>query len=216
MDIISPSVLLIVALIVVFSKDILKDISEEGKALAFLLSCMAIVLAVSAFAKISLDPFRQALDFATVLALLVAVLVSMVASIPKNKLVSILLVLIIGFGLYHNLPTWFGYNSAIRQADREAIAYVNTLNLDIYNCSAEVAPWIYDRFTEPKYKSPPEEGGIYAPILIKRDTPMTPRGDPENMWYERHGLEPDDNYVPLKSFSDNKVTITIYGYIGEQ
>ena len=237
LGIVSVTILILVVFILVFLKDILRCMVIEVKVVGVILSCMVIVLLVVAFGKISLDPFRQALDMATILALLAAVIVSAFVAIPKNKRVTIVLLLVMIFGLYHNLPTWFGYNSAIRLVDNEAISYVNTLNYGNYNCSPQVAPWIYDRFmTSSKYIIAPDANGLYAPILIVRDLPMTPRSDPENKWYDKHGIEfgsgfiykniaisdhdfiikeykqvnLDNDYILLKTFSDGEVTIEVY------
>lgn len=216
MDIVSPTILAAVAFAAVFFKDALKGITTEVKILVFLMSCMAVVLAVSAFGKLSLGPFRQALDLATVLALLVSLLIMGILKMPKNRMASVVLLLAVGFGLFHNLPTWFGYNSAIRPADKEAIAYVNTLNRGSYNCSAEVAPWIYDRFmTLARWEKSPDAEGFVAPILITRSLPMTPRSTKGNIWYEYHGIEPDSDYILLESFSDSKVTVKVYENIGK-
>ncbi len=226
MGIVSPTVLVLSAFLVVYLKDILNNIFGEAKILAVLLCCMVVVLSVATFAKLSLDPFRQALDLATILALLVVVLVSALFWTSKNQVVMLVLLFAIGFGLWHNLPTWFDYNSAIRLADKEAIAYVNTLNRDSYNCSPEVAYWIYDRFTTSKYEEYPNNEGWCAPILIVRDLPMTPRSDSKNKWYKGHGVDTDmyiplegddtfdDDYYLLKSFSDSKVTVKVYENLG--
>jgi hypothetical protein len=123
--------------------------------------------------------------------------------------VGLVLVLAIGFGLWHNLPTWFDYNSAVRPADREAITYMNTLDIDEYNCSPQVAYWIYDRFVEAKYSV------NASGLLIVRSLPMTPRSDPKNKWYGGHGIYPDDGYALLKTFKDGKVTVKVYEKVKE-
>jgi hypothetical protein len=209
MGIVSSTVLVLLSFIIVFFRDILRNIFGESKILAALLCCVAVVLAVSAFAKLSLDPFRQALDLATVLALLVSVLVVSFGWTRKRELVGLVLVLAIGFGLWHNLPTWFDYNSAVRPADREAITYMNTLDIDEYNCSPQVAYWIYDRFVEAKYSV------NASGLLIVRSLPMTPRSDPKNKWYGGHGIYPDDGYALLKTFKDGKVTVKVYEKVKE-
>ncbi len=209
MGIVSPTVLVMLAFVVVFLKDILKNISFEGKMLAVILLCMSVVLAVAAFAKLSLDPFRQALDLSTVLALLAVVLVGAIAWKPKNQVIMVVLLLAVGFGLYHNLPTWFSYNSAISKADKEAIAYVNTLNRVSYNTSPEVAFWIYDRFTEAKYS----ENAMG--ILIVRNIAMTPRSDPKNKWFQEHGVSPDKDYRLLESFKEGKTIVEVYEKVVE-
>jgi hypothetical protein len=204
MGIVSPTVLVLLAFVAVYFRDAMRNLVGEAKIFAGLLCCTATVLAVASFGRLSSDPFRQALDLATILALLVVLLVSAVAWQPKNRMVAVVLLLAIGFGLWHNLPSWFGYNSAITKADREAIAYANTLDVAEYNCSPQVAYWIYDRFTEAKYS------GNASGLLIVRNLPMTPRSDPKNKWFDGHGIEPDGKYILNGIFRDNAVVVKVY------
>ena len=221
MNIVSPTVLILIAFVAVFLKDILRESSVEVRITVFLLLSMSIVLSVAAFARLSLDPFRQALDLATILALLVAVLVGGFRWKLKSQAMMVFLVLAVGFGLFHNLPTWFDYNSAIRPADKEAIAYINGLNYAYYNTSPEVAPWIYDRFTMlSKYS------GNVSSLLIVRNLPMTPRSDPNNKWYGNHGFDIrnykpiygsdtfEEDYNLLRMFDDGKIVVKVYENVG--
>ncbi len=204
MGIVSPTILVMLVFVAIFFGDIKKKMSDNARIVAILLGGVAIVLAVVSFAKLSFDPFRQALDLATVLALLIAILVSAFVWMPKKQMVSALLLLAVGFGIWHTLPPWFDYNSAIRSADKEAIAYVNSLDYTTYSSSPQVAFWIYDRFTKAKWA----EG--YAPLFIVRSLPMTPRSDPKNKWYDGHGIEPSSDYILLKTFNDGKVAVNVY------
>lgn len=201
LGIVSPTVLILIGFAVAFFKDIIKTISPEARLIFLLLCGMAVVLGVAAFSGLSLDPFRQALDLATVLALLVCVLVGSLKW--KNQMVAGVVLMAIGFGLWHNLPTWFSYNSAITRADKEAIQYVSSLG-KTYTVSPNVAYWIYDRFMHVAYS----ENG--SDILIARNLPMTPRSDSENYWYQPYGHEPDESLTLLRTFTDGKVTVKVY------
>jgi len=221
MGIVSPTVLILVVFTIVFMSDILKRLSSEAKVIIFLLFSITVVLGVSAFARLSLDPFRQALDFATVLAMLVAVMVGGFIWKLKSQFPIIILVLAVSFGLWHNVPTWLDYNSAIRPADKEAISYVEELGFYQYNTSPEIAHWIYDRVTVSAEYSDNVSG-----VLIVRNLPMTPRSDLDNKWYEIHGIDPDnykpiygddsfeDDYGLMKTFDDGKVIVKVYENLG--
>jgi len=41
-------------------------------------------------------------------------------------------------------------------------------------------------------------------FIVVRNIPMTPRSDPKNYWYDGFGMQPDDNYILLKSFESGK------------
>jgi len=144
MDIVSPSVLVLIIFLAVFYKDIRNRMTSEVKIISVILLGAVLPLTVASFIPVSVDPFRQALDLASVLALLVACLIGLFEWKIKNWGMVLVLILVIGFGLYHNIPTWFSYNSAISKADKEAIQYMNTLDITQYNCSPNVAYWIYE------------------------------------------------------------------------
>lgn len=203
LGIVSPTVLGMLVFACVFHKDIFKNIQGETKILFLILLCTATLLIIVTFIRISFDPWRTALDLATILALLASVSVGLFKR-QWNKPVVIVLVLLVCWGLYHNVPTWFGYNSAIRPADKQAIAYANTLGYESYTCSAEVAPWIYSRFMEAEYI---KDG---SDLLIARSKPMTPRSDVDNIYYEWHGVLPDDSFGLVKIFRDSQIEVYVY------
>ena len=122
-----------------------------------------------------------------------------------------------------NLQAWSGHNSALKEADREVIEWLNGQEVshadyqldgmlpeglginealsqldnaegaiwlagcgltfptqETYACTTEVAPWIYNRFLNKEYVETVEE----ADFVIWRSEPMTPRCDPENIFYK--------------------------------
>jgi len=204
-DIVSPTVLILVGFLLLFNSTVKDNINSQGKVLLIILLCAIGILAIVTFIPLSVDPFRQALDLSTLIALLVAILVSFVDFKKMGWLTIGIVSIVIAFGLFHNLPTWFSYNSAISNADKEAIEYMNTQDIKQYNCSPQVAYWIYSRFTDAEF------GRYSTDFIVVRNIPMTPRSDPENYWHDGFGIEPDENYKLLKTFKDNRVTIDLYG-----
>ena len=204
MNFVSPTIIIMIVFITFYFKEAIRNLTVEAKILCAVLVGMAIVLAVPAFTGFSLDSFRQGLDLATVIALLVAVPVASLVWSGKNSRVVLVLLLAVGFGLFRSLSVWLDNTNAIQQADKNAIAYVNTLDYGVYNCSPEIAPWIYNRFTNAKYS---DDAGD---LLIVRDLPMTPKSDIRSKWYLGHGVYPDDGYVLEKVFDDGKVEVDIY------
>jgi DNA-directed RNA polymerase subunit M/transcription elongation factor TFIIS len=204
MSILSPSILVLSALVAMFCKDLKKLLADNrAKITGFILAVLSFLLIVAAFGKLSLDPWRQAVDLATVVAMLIAVCLGLLLPKQKNVALYVVVALAIGFGLFHNLPTWFSYNSAIRQVDVQAIEYAN--NYKTFSCSSQIAPWVYMRYTEAKHRD--NEGEI----VIMRDKPMTPRSTKDNVWYQYHGWTPDLSYELVEVFDDGVVRIEIYG-----
>ena len=203
LSIVSPTVLILLSLAVVHYREIFKSvITKQIQIIGLLLLSAIVVLASVVFTRFSLDPWRQALDMATVFALFIAILTGVLLKHQKTKLIIVAVILCVGFGLYHSVPTWFGYNSAVRPADIEATAYID--NYQTFSASANVQPQIYDRFTTANYV------GINGDVIIVRSEPMTPRSDPENIWYGGHGILPDDDYILSQIFKDEKVEVKIY------
>ena len=203
MSIVSITVLVLSALVIVYVKELKWNLkSQSERIITLILASGIVVLGIVTFSRLSVDPWRQALDLATILALFIAVCVGLILRGQRTRLVMLVVFLSIGFGLWHNLPTWFDYNSAIRPVDLEALAYAD--NFQTYSSSGTIAPWIYSRFTDAEWVG--DEGDI----VLERNKPMTPRSDEDNIWYQKHGWVHDSSYELAKVFSDGKVTIEIY------
>lgn len=203
MSILSPSILVLAALVAMFHKDLKKLFADNRVKMAgFILAVLSFLLIVAAFGKLSLDPWRQAVDLAIVSAMLVAVCLGVLLAKQKNAALYIVVVLAVGFGLFHNLPTWFNYNSAMTQADLKAIEYLN--KVETFSCSSQVAPWVYMRYTTAKHQD--NDGDI----VIMRSEPMTPRSTEGNIWYQKHGWQPSLEYGLIATFTDNDVEVQVW------
>jgi hypothetical protein len=198
--IVSVSVLAVLAFsAVVVYKSRGGKIRAETKMLVYALCCLMLPLIPTAFInQLALDVCRQAMALATLVALLASVLVGLVWEFGKSRLWVLGLVALALAGALPNAIDWCGYNSAVRQVDKEAIAYANTLDARTFSCDTGVAYWIYDRFTKEEYV---EIGGD---ILITRNLPQTGQCNPDDYWFRPHGAEPDANYVLLASFGPDK------------
>ncbi len=203
MSIVSVTVLVLSALAIVYAKEGKGNVETQSeRVFALVLGSSIMVLGVVTFARLSVDPWRQALDLATIMALFIAFCVGLILRGQKTRAIMLVVVLSVGFGLWHNLPTWFDYNSAMRPVDLEALAYAD--KFETYSSSGTIAPWIYNRFTDAEWI------GNEGDIVLMRNKPMTPRSDEDNIWYQQHGWTPDDSYELTKTFSDGKVAVEIY------
>ena len=182
-------------------------LEPKYKTVIFLLIIPSLCLGGAIVLKLASDPFRQALDLSTILALLASVLTGIIILKFKQKWITVGILLLIGFGLYHNLPTWFGYNNAITMADQQAIEYVNTVEGECYNTSDTIAHWVYQRFINKKFTDATDVG-----LLITRNEPMTPRSTEGNHWYKEptEKFIPDDSYSEVKEFVDGEVVVKVY------
>jgi len=202
MSILSPSLMILMALSVVYHNEIWELLENKTiKIVVAFLIVMVLLLMVATFAKLSLDPWRQALDLSTLLAVLTAVCVGLLLK-QKNKILIAIVILAIGFGFYHNLPTWFSYNSAMRDVDFEAIRYLDAG--ETFSCSSQVAPWVYMRYTDAQHQD--NDGDV----VIMRSEPMTPRSTEDNIWYQKHGWIPSNEYALVAKFDDGEVKIQVY------
>ena len=103
----------------------------------------------------------------------------------------------------------YGYHSAITQADKDAIAYVNTLSGDYYSCSPEISPWIYNQFLNKTYK----EGAL---PYIQRNEPMSGGTIPDSpyYWYNEYYYKIPEPMIlqdlpNVKEFTDGQIIIEV-------
>jgi hypothetical protein len=202
MGIISISVQILTVIILLYRKTIWVKLSNQIKLVLFLLIGVIIPLGVVVISRISIDPWRQAIDLVIPLSLIVGIMTALVCKYARSKILTILVAMIVLVSSVINISAWMGYNSVLRQPDIQALEYIN--EYQTYGSNGDVAYWIYDRYTNAEYTENVPQ------VIIVRDKPMTPRSDETNMWYQVHGLSPDKNYILDKTFSDKEVSIDIY------
>jgi hypothetical protein len=208
LNIVSISVLALFALFMIYEKEMFKEMNYSAKLLLIGLPLMALVLAVAAFSKISLDPWRQAVDLATIIGMIIAVGIGSLLVSLKGNAIKIIVGICICLGLFLNVPTWLDNNNAIRNPDKQTIEYMKINNIQTYSCSANVAYWVYDRFSTSEWV---KDGGE---IFVERNIPMTPGSTIDNTWYRGHGSQLSDKYSLVKDFKENEIDIKIYA-LGE-
>ena len=179
-----------------------KPIEKNAKYLLFALSCVAIVWLGFIISGIGATADRTLYDLATILALITAIVASI--AFRHNKGIVFMIALVIMFGMYNTLPQWFRYHSTVTQADKEAIAYLNTLDYQSYTTDHEVQPSIYDMYIKPQYKEDSNE------LLITRNEPMTLNSNITTHSYIPHGIDGMDGFVLDKTFNDGKIEVSIY------
>ena len=89
---------------------------------------------------------------------------------------------IVALAIIISIPScieWMQNNSAIKDVDKEAIAYLNGLNGQIYTTSAQVAQDIYGLYVNKKIGDTAE-----ANYAVIRTTPMTLKSDPTSDGFE--------------------------------
>jgi len=176
--------------------------TTQSKLLVLFLSCLGIVLVLATYSGLSTLPFRQQTDFAIVFAIITTILVGIV--VYNNKKILVVVGLLFIFGLYPQfVPQWFMDNSAIKNADKQAIEYMNALNSESYTCSPSVSERIYNAYLISKYKA-------NSDIMIVRNIPMAQGCDVNDIYYNGHGAESLDGYQLDKTFDDGVVKVEIY------
>jgi hypothetical protein len=193
----------IIAAIYVIIKDKIK-LSAEVKIYLYILLCWIAAMLVLGFGKVSVDPIRAEMDTSIIVAIFGALLFGAVISQIKDKSFLIMLAIIVVACSAETLHLHFQDNSAVKTADKEAIAYLNTLDYASYNCSSTLSFWIYDQLVKEKYSVDATE------LIITRNIPMTPRSNPTDPTYIPHGYTLNNQDVLVKSFISSGVEVDIY------
>jgi hypothetical protein len=176
--------------------------SKTLKALLAVACILAIGLAVLTFTSLTIISLRFAVNLAILLAFIISILTVVV--LKQGKTVNLRWITL-GIVLLLSIPnfiTFIGDNSAIKEADKEAFAYVNNLPGQYYSCSADVAPWVYNQFINKTYK----EGEL---PFITRSKPMTSKCNVGVVDYWRNG------YGAVKPIGTEKQTFSEEGIVIE-
>jgi len=197
-----PIVLIIIVSVFAIIREKVK-LTNPVKIYLYILSCWLFVLAVLGFGKISTDPIRAELDASVVIGLIATILIGVVFTQVKDKAMIYALSFIVVLGIAIQFNLWFRNNSAIKESDRQAIAYLNTLDYTNYNCTSNVPYWVYNQLIKEKY-SPTD-----MDLIITRNKPMTPRSDITVPEYIPHDYSVTSQ-VLVKSFINNGVEVDIY------
>ena len=150
--------------ILFYKKEI--KINKDVKIALILLGILAVALVIGTFTNITNFGDRFGLELPFVLGFIAILLFGVLWSNENARTLLMFSGLIILMGAVPMLMGYLSPSSAISDADKQAIAYVNRLDGQYYSCSSEIAPWIYNQFLNKKYR----EGAL---PYISRSEPMT-------------------------------------------
>jgi hypothetical protein len=170
--------------------------------------------------KPALDSGRLWMDGSILIVLCVSGIAGLWLNKKGNTLMSLAVIVFVISLSIPNWLLWFQDNSAVKDADKEAIAYLNSLDGETYTASPQVAQDIYGLFVNKEFLD-----YLGADYVVTRTMPMTPRSDPNNLYYENGGREYMGKYMnlwgykPLTEFNkgemDNifgeSIKVTVYG-----
>jgi hypothetical protein len=143
---------------------------------------------------------KQFYDFVTVVSLITACLISAI----NKKMAQYAIIILVVAGIGFNIQNWVGYHSAVKIPDKEAIEYLNTLNVQTYSCNEDTENAIYSNYIKEQYVA------IGGDVLIVRNEPQTMNSTPSSSAYIPHGTDSTQGYTLKKIFSDNKIDVEIY------
>lgn len=183
------------------------------------LSIILSILHIVDFAP-SGDSGRLWMDGSILMILCVSGILGLWLNKKKNILISSAVIVFVMVLSIPNWMIWMQNNSAVKDVDKEAIAYLNGLNGDTYVASPQVAQDIYGLFVEKEFQE-----YLGADYLVMRTMPMTPRSDRDNYYYENWNREYIDKYIDLWGYkllarfdegeTDNifkkPITVDVYG-----
>jgi hypothetical protein len=135
-----------------------------------------VLMVLFAFGVGQPDSPRLMLDASILLAIFAGGVASIL--IDKRKLLTYGAVALAVFMSIPSVITWCQNNSAVKEVDKEAIAYLNGLNGVTYTSSEQVAQDVYGLFVNKRF-----ETDIFADYAIVRSVPMTPRSNPDNVYF---------------------------------
>ena len=160
-----------------------------------LFSCLVIELLVAFLMKVTTDRTRIQEDLAISFSLLTFFLLCITLKVNKSTAWSSVLGILIVFGLISGLNIWRQNNSAVKEVDKQAIGYLNTLEESTFYCSSAVDKDIYGLYIKEKYDA-------NSDLFITRNIDLT------NISSK---VSPQSNdYKLLKQFTDGKVVVDIY------
>ena len=173
--------LTIIGSLIYFWKKISANASKEGRLMMIVLGVMSVELAIVSMPALKISPYpsRQLVDTVTFVFLLVVGAVSLYMSKASETIKSGVLLAVILLVSVLWLPTWFSNTSAIKPVDKQAIAYVNSLDGKQFCGNEYLASWVYERYLNKTYEP---KSNIY----IWRSAPMTMRTNPQTEWYNNN------------------------------
>ncbi len=124
------------------------------------------------------DPGRLKMDGSILLAIFLGGVLGLFFY-DRSKILSVAVVMLAVLIAMPNIAIWLQYNNAIRIADKEAIAYLNSLDGRTYTASSQVAQEIYSLFINKEFQET-----IGADYVVVRTIWMTPRSDPKHMYFQ--------------------------------
>jgi hypothetical protein len=169
---------------------------KEQKPLLLILGVTSVTWLGIVIATVICSADRTLYDVATIVALLTAVLVGMTW---KSSFIRYALLVVVFVGMVNFLPQWFKDTSAVKQVDKEAFVYLNTLNDTTYTVSWQVYPSIYNLYIKEKYEQNSQQ------LLITRSVEMLP-----NLNTIPNGINGTDGFTLEKSFIKDGITVSIY------
>jgi hypothetical protein len=107
------------------------------------------------------------------------------------------------------LPNWINYHSTIKPADKQAIAYLNSIDAETFSTGLNVTPEVYWHYIDLSYE---EEGGD---ILLTRSEPLTLKSDVTSISYIPRWKTTTDGYQVSKVFSGEDITVLVWEKIDE-
>ena len=103
-----------------------------------------------------------------------------------------------------SLQNLFAYSSAVSPADKKAIEWINKSDGESFATTENVAWWIYSISVKQQYVK------TEADFVVWRNTPMTPRSDPSNIYFTGDNASLEGLSV-LQSFVYKDIEVRIYG-----
>lgn len=182
----------------------------QGMLMIAFLVLLSSILWVSSYTKLNgIDSTRQITDALVLTAPIGAGLLGMLlikVQVRKPNYPKMVLACLVVLAAIWTMPVWFSYTSAVKEPDKQAIAYIKTLNSSSFYCSENVPYWLYEVYTGKHYNT--ETGKIY----IDRSEPMTLRTTKGYVEYwnpKEEVTRPPSNIKESRKFSEGRLNVYV-------
>ncbi len=176
---------------------------------------VALLIIFAARVPVTPEPMRQLMDSSILLVMFVCGVIGYYVY-SKSRLVAYSLIIAAILITMPTLIQWEQNNNVFKNADKDAIAYLNSLDGKTYTASARIAQDVYGLFLNEEFQD-----NSNADYLIDRTLPLTPRSDPQSVYFQNKDRinATLDGYKLLKVFDNGEidrilglpVIVSVYG-----
>lgn len=142
---------------------------------------LGLALALLNVLGFSSHPSRLIMDGSILLAIAVAGIVGILVRVKGYKVAVVGVALLI---CIPNLVVWMQDNSAVKQVDKDALVYLNSVGPITFTANPNVEERIYSLYSHETFINDVEIPTTDVDYIVIRNVPMTPTSDPDAYYFD--------------------------------